>query len=385
MKYYLIAGEASGDLHASHVMRELRARDEGAEFRYYGGDRMKEVGGTLVRHYRELAYMGFIPVLLHLRTILRSMRLCLKDIREWKPDVVILVDYPGFNLRIARALDRSVPVIYYIAPKLWAWKEYRIRDLRRYVDRVLCILPFEVEWFGGRHGYEVEYVGNPTLDEVEMMRRERSVTRAEFCRRHGLDEGRHVLILMPGSRMQEIRDNLHVMLTAVREKAEVCSIVIAGAPSIERGTYEEIVERSGVRANLVYDLQPWTDGTAGDGATAIVTSGTATLEMALWDVPQVVCYNMKWGRVVNWIKPLLLSIEHFSLVNLIAGRRVVTELLAAEVRAERISMELESIMPGTEGRERMLEGYAQVRGRLGRSGAAGRAAERILSYLCARG
>ena len=254
MKYYLIAGEASGDLHASNLMRSLKKQDPEAEFRFFGGDLMKAVGGTLVKHYRELAYMGFVQVVLHAGTILRNMQLCKDDIVAWAPDVVILVDYPGFNLKIAKFVKTHTqfPVYYYISPKIWAWKEYRIKDIRMYVDELFSILPFEVPFFAG-HNYPIHYVGNPCVDAVDHFKTHYAETREEFCARYGLDPKRPIVALLAGSRKQEIRDNLPIMLNTTtqftrsalldrgkRDKYQDFQWVIAGAPGIDKEMYGQV-------------------------------------------------------------------------------------------------------------------------------------------------
>ena len=289
MKYYLIAGEASGDLHASHLMRSLKDYDKEAQFRFFGGDLMAAVGGTLVKHYRELAYMGFIPVLLHLRTILRNMRMCKQDILQWQPDVVILVDYPGFNLDIAKYVHRlqlntqsSKPkVYYYISPKIWAWKEYRIKNIKRDVDELFSILPFEVDFFEGKHGYPIHYVGNPTAQEV----REWKKSTPGPSPREGKQNRAPVIALLAGSRRQEIKDNLPAMIEATKHLTGQYDLVLAGAPSIEPDYYRQFLTGSSVRlvVNETYPL-------LSEAVAALVTSGTATLETCMFDVPQVVCY-----------------------------------------------------------------------------------------------
>ena len=285
MKYYLIVGEASGDLHASHLMQALERQDPEADFRFFGGEKMQAVGGTLVRHYRELAYMGFIPVLLHLPTILRNMRQCKDDIRGWKPDVVILVDYPGFNLKIAKYVhaELNIPVYYYISPKIWAWKEYRIKNIKRDVDELFSILPFEVAFFEGKHRYPIHYVGNPTADEVRSFREGYDESPEAFRRRYGLSD-KPIIALLAGSRQQEIKDNLPAMIEAATSFPDY-QLVLAGAPSIDDGYYRKFIE--GQPVTLVHND---TYALLAQSAAALVTSGTATLETALFDVPQVVCY-----------------------------------------------------------------------------------------------
>ena len=283
MKYYLIAGEASGDLHASNLMKALKREDPDAEFRYFGGDLMAACGGTLVKHYRDMAYMGFIPVLMNLDKVLANMRLCKQDIAAWRPDVVILVDYPGFNLKIAKYVKThlNIPVYYYISPKIWAWKEWRVKSIRRYVDRLYSILPFEVDFYA-RHHYAVEYVGNPTVDELAA-RPQADETFDDFVTECGL-ERKPIIALLAGSRVSEIKDNLPMMIEAAEAYPEY-QLVVAGAPGIAPELYAPYVQ--GHRVKVV---QGKTYRLLQQSRAALVTSGTATLETALLRVPQVVCY-----------------------------------------------------------------------------------------------
>lgn len=376
MKYYLIAGEASGDLHASRLMGALRERDAEASFRFFGGDLMAAEGGTLVRHYRELAYMGFLPVLLHLRTILRNMEMCKRDIVEWSPDVVILVDYPGFNLSVAKFVHErtSIPVYYYISPKIWAWKEYRIKSIRRHVDELFSILPFEVPFFEQKHHYPIHYVGNPTADEVAEFRSCYHEPARDFAARHGLPQGPYIALL-PGSRLQEIKKNLPGMMAAARRIAGR-SVVVAAPRGISRTLYESLVGTEGW--TLVEDD---TYALLSHAEAALVTSGTATLETALFDVPQVVCYNTTLPRLVSCLRRLVLKVKYVSLVNLIAGREVVKELVAADFSVESVGRELSAIIEGGSGRQTMLEGYAEVHRRLGKLGAPVHAADIMVELL----
>ena len=375
MRYYLIAGEASGDLHASNLMAALRELDAEAEFRFFGGDRMRAVGGTLVKHYREMAFMGFIPVLLHLRTILRNMRACEEDIRRYRPDVVILVDYPGFNLKVARFVhtELGIPVHYYISPKVWAWKRYRVKSFRRYVDRMYCILPFEPDFFR-KLNYAVDYVGNPSVDSVEAYREGRAVSRADFLRVEGLSD-KPILALLAGSRRQEIKDNLPTMLRVASAFPEY-QAVIAGAPAIDPAYYRRYMGDSPAR--IVYDK---TYSLLQHSEVALVTSGTATLETALFRVPQVVCYYVMAGRLASFIFHHFFHIPYISLVNLIAGREVVRELFGARFSEANIREELERLTCDIAYRERMLEGYDAVIRRLGAPGASREAARLIVDAL----
>ena len=377
MRYYLIAGEASGDLHASHLMQALKQRDGEAEFRFFGGDLMAAVGGTRVRHYRELAYMGFIPVLLHLRTILRNMKMCKQDITEWQPDVVILIDYPGFNLDIAKYLHRQrlktngqkPQVYYYISPKIWAWKEYRIKNIKRDIDELFSILPFEVDFFEKKHHYPIHYVGNPTAQEVRDFLNAKNETPAA-------DGQKPLIALLAGSRKQEIKDNLPAMIEATRHLAAQYDIVLAGAPSIEPAYYEPFLTDSAVR--LVSDE---TYPLLAHATAALVTSGTATLETCMFRVPQVVCYETPLPRLIGFLKRHVLKVKWVSLVNLIANREVVRELVAETFSIDNIRHELEAILPGGDRRERMLSDYDEVHRILGDSHAPHEAARIMIEKL----
>ena len=381
MKYYLIAGEASGDLHASRLMRSLKEKDEEAEFRFFGGDLMAAEGGTLVKHYRELAYMGFVPVLMHLPTILKGMRQCKEDIREWQPDVVILVDYPGFNLGIAKYVKASkiCPVYYYISPKIWAWKEYRIKAIKRDVDELFSILPFEVEFFEQKHHYPIHYVGNPTAQEVREFIAPSTpppVGEANVAPPLRKGAGGGLIALLAGSRKQEIKDNLPAMIEATRHLAGQYNVVLAGAPSIERAYYEPFIEGTHVKLVMNETYQLLNRATA-----ALVTSGTATLETCMFRVPQVVCYETPLPRLIGWLRKKVLSVKYVSLVNLIADREVVTELVAESFSVDNIRHELERILPGGPDRQRMLDDYEEVHRRLGESDAPDRAAGIMVRLL----
>ena len=361
MKYYLIVGEASGDLHASRLMRSLKKVDEFAEFRFFGGDLMAAEGGTRVKHYKELAYMGFVPVLLHLGTIFSNMKMCKDDIVKWKPDVVILVDYPGFNLNIAKFLKKktNVPAYYYISPKIWAWKEWRIRSIRRDIAEMFSILPFEVPFYEKKHHYPIHYVGNPTAQEVNEFRAGYQQPFEEFCTENQLDIHRPILALLAGSRLQEIKDNLPAMIE-VAERFEDFQMVLAGAPSIEDKYYEQFVKGTPVKMvrNKTYQL-------LSHSTAALVTSGTATLETALFNVPQVVCYETPLPRLVRFAFDHIMSCKYISLVNLIADKEVVQEMFADRFKVDAIADQLYQLLPGKECRERMLAEYQVVRERLG--------------------
>ena len=369
MKYYLIAGEASGDLHASHLMQALKQQDPQAEFRFFGGDLMTADGGTRVKHYRELAYMGFVPVLLHLRTILRNMKMCKQDISQWKPDVVVLVDYPGFNLKIAQYVkaNRICPVYYYISPKIWAWKEYRIKNIKRDVDELFSILPFEIEFFEQKHHYPIHYVGNPTAQEVR-----------EFLLSQKPDSviQKPVIALLAGSRKQEIKDNLPAMIQATAHLTDRYDLVLAGAPSIEPDYYAQFLDGSAVRLvmNETYSL-------LAQATAALVTSGTATLETCMFRVPQVVCYETPLPQLIGFLKRHILKVKYVSLVNLIANREVVRELVAETFSVDNIRRELEAILPNGAKRQQMLSDYEEVHRLLGDSKAADEAARQMINLL----
>ena len=381
MKYYLIVGEASGDLHASHLMAALKVEDPQAEFRFFGGDLMAAVAGTQpVKHYRELAYMGFIPVLLHLRTIFANMKRCKRDVVEWGADVLILVDYPGFNLNIAEYIHREtqIPVFYYISPKIWAWKEHRIKNIKRDVDELFSILPFEVDFFERKHGYPIHYVGNPTLDEVTAFKAGYQETFTAFTRRHGLSE-KPIVALLAGSRKQEIKDNLPDMIRAASAYADDYQLVLAGAPGISADYYSDYVGDSDVKIVFGETYPLLSRATA-----ALVTSGTATLETALFRVPQAVCYHTPIGKVVAFLKRHILKVKYISLVNLIADREVVRELVADTMTVEQMRNELGRLLHDDAYKKLMLEGYDEVAQRLGEPGAPQRAAKEMIRKLKVR-
>lgn len=368
MKYYLIAGEASGDLHASNLMKALKTEDANAEFRYYGGDKMQSVGGILVKHYKEMAYMGFVPVLLHLRTILRNMDACKKDIVAWKPDVVILVDYPGFNLKIAKFIRKNnrIPVYYYIAPKIWAWKEYRIKNIKSDVDELFSILPFEVDFFKKKHNYPIHYVGNPCADAISQSG---IAIPAADCRKK-------VIAILAGSRHQEIKKNLGKMLEAA-SSFNGYRLIIAAAPNIDIEVYRQYIPR-GIDVEIIYNK---TYETVAAAEAALVTSGTATLETALLNTPQVVCYYFSLGRITKWVMSKIIKVKWVSLVNLIANRTVVTELLGNEMNVRNLRSELAKILIGGDNRNEMLKGYTDVQKAIGPAGASERAAKIIAETL----
>lgn len=375
MKYFLIAGEASGDLHASNLMAALKEKDPEADFRFFGGDLMQAVGGTLVKHYKEMAFMGFIPVLLNLRTILNNMKTCQEDIRKYQPDVVILIDYPGFNLKIAKFVKTvlHLPVYYYISPKIWAWKQYRIKDFRRYVDRMFCILPFETEFFR-KLDYSVDYVGNPSVDSVAQYKEKQANRPDTFMADEGLPD-KPILALLAGSRRQEIKDNLPTMLEVAAAYPDY-QPVIAGAPGLEPEYYKQYIGNHPAKIifGKTYDLLQ-------HSGAALVTSGTATLETSLFRVPQVVCYYVVAGPLASFIFRNFFHTKYISLVNLIAGREVVQELFGARFSYQQIHDELGKILHDTAYRQQMLDGYDEIIRILGKPGASQRTATLIYQSL----
>lgn len=384
MKYYLLVGEASGDLHAAELMKALRQYDADAQFRFFGGDKMQAVGGTCVKHYRELAYMGFVPVLLHLRTIFRNMAQCKRDIVAWHPDVVILVDYPGFNLSIAKFLKRhtTIPAYYYISPKIWAWKEWRIKAIRRDVAELFSILPFEVDFYERKHHFPIHYVGNPTAEEVAAYRKAHHTTTEAFAAQHKLTPNKPIIALLAGSRKQEIKDNLPAMMQAAASFADCCQMVLACAPAIEARYYDEVIARVAVPNGMVlHRIENATYDLLQHATAALVTSGTATLETALFGVPQVVCYKTPVPRLIRWAFTHILSCNYISLVNLIADKEIVAELFADRFSVEQITAELAQILPGGAKRSEMLAGYGLVEERLGRERAAQNAARQMMALL----
>ena len=375
MKYFLIAGEASGDLHASNLMAALKEKDPEADFRFFGGDLMQAVGGTLVKHYKEMAFMGFIPVLLNLRTILNNMKTCQEDIRKYQPDVVILIDYPGFNLKIAKFVKTvlHLPVYYYISPKIWAWKQYRIKDFRRYVDRMFCILPFETEFFR-KLDYSVDYVGNPSVDSVAQYKEKQANRPDTFMADEGLPD-KPILALLAGSRRQEIKDNLPTMLEVAAAYPDY-QPVIAGAPGLEPEYYKQYIGNHPAKIvfGKTYDLLQ-------HSRAALVTSGTATLETSLFRVPQVVCYYVVAGPLASFIFRNFFHTKYISLVNLIAGREVVQELFGARFSYQQIHDELGKILHDTAYHQQMLDGYDEIIQILGKPGASQRTATLIYQSL----
>jgi lipid-A-disaccharide synthase len=375
MKYYLIVGEASGDLHASNLMKSLQREDAEAEFRFFGGDLMTEVGGTRVKHYKELAYMGFVPVLMHLPTILSNMRRCKRDILQWKPDVVILVDYPSFNLSVARYVKRfsKIPVFYYISPKVWAWKEYRVQAMKRDIDEIFSILPFEVDFFR-KHQYQVRYVGNPCVDAVDDFYQVEPATAETYRKQHDLSP-EPIIALLAGSRKQEIKDNLPDMITAA-SRIPGHQLVLAGAPGIDRDFYRSFLEGHPVK--VVYGE---TYALLNQARAALVTSGTATLETALFEVPQVVCYHTPLGKLISYLRKKVLKVKYISLVNLIANKEVVRELVADTMTVDNMEKELRSLLFDAKYRGQMIYNYHRLKDQLGDPGASRRAAQQMVEIL----
>ena len=375
MKYYLIVGEASGDLHASNLMKAIKEVDSSAEFRFFGGDLMSAVGGERVKHYRELAYMGFIPVLMHLRTIFSNMSLCKKDIVQWSPDVLILVDYPGFNLSIAEYVHKNtdIPVYYYISPKIWAWKEHRIKNIKRDVDELFSILPFEIDFFEKKHDYKINYIGNPCVDAVDAFLRNSPEMREEFIKRNNIPD-KPVVALLAGSRKQEITANLPLMLEAMKGYPDY-QPVIAGAPGIDKDFYKPYLKEG---ACIVFGE---TYNILNNSHAALVTSGTATLEAGIFRVPQVVCYATPMARLYSWLKKHFLKVKFVSLVNLVADKEVVRELVAADMTLENVKAELGKILADGKERKTMLDEYDRMLEILGEAGASQRAARKIVALL----
>lgn len=381
MKYYIIAGEASGDLHAAALMRSLVQEDANAEFRCFGGDLMQDAGGEIVKHYREMAFMGFIPVLLNLDKVLRNIKLCKQDVVAYKPDVVILVDYPGFNLKIAKYVKQQLPdtpVYYYISPKIWAWKEYRIKHIKHYVDKMFSILPFEVPFYK-RHNYKIDYIGNPTVDELAI-RPCLGETFDAFVQRNNLS-GQPIIALLAGSRSSEIATNLPLMLEAVRPYMEHYQVVLAGSPGVEPSYYDTYLQHTNVPI-----LFGETYALLQQSRAALVTSGTAALETALLRVPQVVCFRSVGSRLAyKFIMGWLLKIKYVSLVNLIANKEVVPELLMHHCTVENIETQLAPLLDNeSDERKLMQEGYEVVAHELGEAGAPQEAARRMVRYLTAK-
>ena len=369
MKYYIIAGEASGDLHASNLIKELMRRDPDASFRCWGGDLMEKQGGVLVKHYRDLAFMGFLEVLVHLKTIAGNIRFCKEDILKYQPDVLILVDYPGFNLRISGfASEHGIRVFYYISPQLWAWQSSRVRKIRKTVDRMFVILPFEKDFYK-KHSYEVDFIGHPLLDVINITAEHPA--RFEFLERNNLPD-KPIIALLPGSRKQEIRLMLEAMLKVI-PSFPAHSFVIACAPSIDNEFYTCLTNGYHVSLirNQTYDLLR-------QSQAALVTSGTATLETALIKVPQVVCYKGNYFSYL--IARMVVYVRFISLVNLIMDKEIVKELIQGNLNCRNLAINLKKILEPDQ-RSEMLMNYRVLEEKLGGAGASGRAADLMMQYL----
>ncbi len=370
LKLYIISGEASGDLHGSNLIKALKQEDAGIDFRCWGGDKMKIEGATIVKHIRELAFMGFIEVVSNLRTIMKNIRFCKEDILNYKPDALILIDYPGFNLRIAEwAKKNGIKVFYYISPQVWAWKQSRVHKIKKYVDKMFVILPFEEDFYA-HFDYSVEYVGHPLLDAIDAYK-ETAMSIDDF-RKNADVKDKPIIAVLPGSWRQEVSMKLPIMLDALSSFSDY-EIIVAGAPSLETSFYSAIVPK-GIRIvyGRTYDLLAASEA-------AVVTSGTATLETALLGIPEVVCY--KGSRVSYQIAKRLVKIRYISLVNLIMDREVVKELIQHDCNAGSIKKELNTILEGGVYRERMLKDFEELRTKLGSGGASRKVAQSLLKTI----
>jgi lipid-A-disaccharide synthase len=367
-KIYLIAGEASGDMHAGNLMRAILAIDKSVEFKFWGGDRMKEVANNgLIKHIKDLAFMGFAEVVANLRTILNNFKECKKSIEEFQPDALILVDYPGFNLRMAKwAKEKGIPVHYYISPQVWAWKQSRVHKIKRFVDKMYVILPFEKEFYA-RFNFDVEFVGHPLLDEIELFNGKQDPNL--FKDSHNLSD-KPIIAILPGSRKQEVSHKLPIMLDAIRN-LEGYQVIIAGAPALSASFYSPFLNGEYIVYNETYTL-------LSNAKAALVTSGTATLETALFKVPEVVCY--KGGKMSYMIARMLIKVPYISLVNLIMNREVVKELIQSECNAKNIRRELERVLQD-DGREKLMADYNELQIKLGGSGASERVAQSLLKTI----
>lgn len=370
MKYYIIAGEASGDLHASNLMYHLKSKDKEAKFRVWGGDRMEQQGGYLVKHYRDLAFMGFAEVASNLRTIMRNISLCKKNILEFNPDVVILVDYPGFNLRIAKfASINGFRVFYYISPQVWAWKKSRVKKLRNFVERIYVILPFEKDFYSG-YGVDVDFVGHPLLDAIENEKKSLNPP-AVFREKYKLDK-RLIIALLPGSRKQEISKMLPEMISVAKDFPDY-QFVVAVAPSVPKSFFRELIGQADVKlvSGATHDLLH-------NAYAGLITSGTATLETALLDVPEVVCY--KGSNISYQIAKRIVNVQYISLVNLIMNREVVKELIQKDMNRKKLAGSLQNILD-IETRKRIFGDYKLLREKLGGTGASETAAQLMVDRL----
>ena len=369
MKYYIIAGEASGDLHGSNLMKALKQEDVNANFRFWGGDLMQNESKDIVKHYRDLAFMGFLEVVVNLRTISKNLNFCKQDISHYKPDVIIFIDYPGFNLRIAKwAKKNNFKTHYYISPQIWAWKENRIHDIKRDVDKMYVILPFEKTFYKDKHNYPVEFVGHPLIDAIDGRVQ---VDEYEFRKQYALDD-KPIIALLPGSRKQEISKMLTVMLSLVNDFPKH-QFVIAGAPSQDFEFYEPFINNPNVHfiSNKTYDL-------LSVSVAALVTSGTATLETAIFKIPQVVCYKGSW--ISYQIGKRLVNLKYISLVNLIMDKAVVTELIQDQFNRKNLTAELNSILSPNQ-RTKIFSDYFDLEKKLGGKGASAKTAKSIFDAI----
>ena len=369
MKYYIIAGEASGDLHGANLMKALYEKEPSANIRFWGGDLMQNVGGTMVKHYRELAFMGFAEVIMNLKTILNNIKFCKKDIEQFQPDVIIFIDYPGFNMRIAKwAKQKGIKTHYYIAPQIWAWKENRIKAIKSDFDKLFVILPFEKDFFEIKHNFPVEFVGHPLIDAIHNRKK---TNEFQFRKENNLDD-KPIIALLPGSRKQEISKMLEVMLSVTHDFIDY-QFVIAGAPSQEFEFYEQFLTTKNVKfiSNKTYDLLSFAQA-------ALVTSGTATLETALFKVPEVVCYKGSWASYQ--IAKRIITLKYISLVNLIMGQEVVSELIQEDFTKKRIKEVLAKLFE-PENRRILLENYDLLEKKLGGIGASEKTARLIVKEL----
>ncbi len=374
MKYYLIAGEASGDLHGSNLMLELKKADPEAQFRFVGGDLMEKAGGERIKHYREMAFMGFLNVILHLKTIRQTLELCKKDLLRFNPDVLILIDYPGFNLRIAEFAHKyGLKVFYYISPKIWAWKEYRIKKIKAFVDEMFTILPFETEFYR-KHGMEVHYTGNPLLDAVQNFQ-DQPLPEKQFRVKNHLDE-RPLIALLAGSRKQEIQKNLPVLRRVVPGFSGF-QFVLAGVSQLNREVYERLLKEAPVR--LIFDQ---TYELLHHSYAAVVASGTASLETALFEVPQTVIYKVEGGLLTDAVmRHWILKTPWVSLPNIIMKKEVVREFIQKEMKAQRIKKELEKLLFNNRYREKITKDYKRLKEKMGEAGCSKRAAEKMVTLL----
>ena len=379
MKYFIIAGEASGDIHGAELINSLRALDETAEIRFFGGDKMAQAAGTQpIVHYKDMAYMGIVEVVKHLGPILGFLKTAKAVIDEYAPDAVVLIDYPSFNLKVAKyAHKRGVKTFYFISPKVWAWKEYRVKQIKKYITTLYSILPFETEFFA-RHHYAVEYVGNPTVGEIAEARLHFADADV-FKWKNGL-RGLPIIALVPGSRVKEILDNLPIMLEASKRYLDEYQIVIAGAPGVDRALYDEVLAQAGAKRDAVV-IEQQTFELVSHARVALVTSGTATLETAVLGTPQVVCYRMGGSKWLKRIYPYVLKVKYVSLPNLIAGTEVIPELLLSDCTADAVASHLEALLPDGEARDAMLRGYETMKMRLGTARCTDTAARRMMDTL----